>query len=34
MGFSIERAKYALKKTDHNLERAIDYLFSHSEEEP
>jgi uncharacterized UBP type Zn finger protein len=29
MGFTKNKAKFALEKTDNNVERAIDYLFSH-----
>ena len=29
MGFTQKQAKLALKQTDNNVERAIDYLFSH-----
>ena len=32
IGFNHDQAVYALKKTSNNVERAIDYLFSHSEE--
>ena len=32
LGFSHDQAVYALKKTSNNVERAIDYLFSHNEE--
>ncbi|KAJ3123380.1 hypothetical protein HK100_011627 [Physocladia obscura] len=33
MGFSISQAKKAMSQTNNNLERAIDWLFSHSGEE-
>lgn len=32
MGFSKAQATFALKKCDNNVERAVDYLFSHPEE--
>lgn len=32
MGFSVQRCRIALQKTDNNPERALDWLFSHSEE--
>lgn len=31
-GFTREKAIYALKKTDSNVERAVDWLFSHDED--
>lgn len=33
MGFTEKRSEFALKKCDNNLERAIDYLFNHMEED-
>eukprot|EP00732_Lithocolla_globosa_P001515 Lithocolla_globosa_v1_NODE_769_length_3313_cov_85.298956.p1 type:complete len:961 gc:universal NODE_769_length_3313_cov_85.298956:2905-23(-) len=33
MGFDRERSKMALLKTDNNVERAVDWLFSHPDEE-
>jgi ubiquitin carboxyl-terminal hydrolase 5/13 len=32
MGFSIGQAKKAIKETGGNMERAVDWLFSHSGE--
>ncbi|XP_013780596.1 ubiquitin carboxyl-terminal hydrolase 5-like isoform X1 [Limulus polyphemus] len=32
MGFSQDQAKKALKETDNNVERALDWIFSHSDE--
>lgn len=32
MGFSRDKALLALKKTDNNVERAIDWIFSHMDE--
>ena len=32
MGFTIPQATKALKATDNNLERAVDWLFSHAGE--
>lgn len=32
MGFTMNQAKKALKATDNNTERAIDYIFSHQDE--
>ncbi|KAL1516576.1 hypothetical protein ABEB36_000474 [Hypothenemus hampei] len=32
MGFTPEQARKALKNTDNNLERAMDWIFSHSED--
>lgn len=32
MGFTIPQATKALKATDNNVERAIDYIFSHQDE--
>jgi ubiquitin carboxyl-terminal hydrolase 5/13 len=32
MGFTRDQARRALKNTNNNLERAVDYLFSHSED--
>lgn len=34
MGFNEEQAKYALGETDGNVERAVDWLFSHNGEIP
>jgi ubiquitin carboxyl-terminal hydrolase 5/13 len=34
MGFPEDRARKALSKCDNNVERAIDYLFNHPEDEP
>jgi len=33
MGFTEDRATYALQKTDNNVERAIEWLFSHQDEQ-
>jgi len=33
MGFSKKKATIALEKTDNDVERAIDYLFSHDIDE-
>lgn len=33
MGFSEIKSKIALEKTNNNVERAIDYLFSHDIDE-
>ena len=32
MGFTAEQAKKALKATDNNVERAVDWIFSHMDE--
>lgn len=32
MGFTISQATKALKATDNNTERAVDYIFSHQDE--
>lgn len=32
MGFTMNQAKKALKATENNTERAIDYIFSHQDE--
>lgn len=32
MGFTIPQATKALKATDNNVERAVDYIFSHQDE--
>jgi ubiquitin carboxyl-terminal hydrolase 5/13 len=32
MGFTISQATKALKATDNNVERAVDYIFSHQDE--
>lgn len=32
MGFTIKQATKALKATDNNVERAVDYIFSHQDE--
>ncbi len=32
MGFSAEQAKRALRKCDGNLERAMDWIFSHMDD--
>lgn len=32
MGFTKEQAVKALKETDNNLERAVDWIFSHENE--
>jgi len=32
MGFTTERAAYALQTTDNNMERAVDWLFSHMDD--
>jgi len=32
MGFSAERVKFALKQTNNNADRALDWLFSHTDE--
>ena len=32
MGFSRDKAILALKKTDNNVERAVDWIFSHMDE--
>ena len=34
MGFSLEQAKLALQNTDNNVERAIEWIFSHPEGAP
>jgi uncharacterized UBP type Zn finger protein len=34
MGFTAKQAERALRKTDFNLERACDYIFSHDMNEP
>jgi len=34
MGFTADQAKYALKQTNSNLDRAVDWLFSHPDFSP